>query len=58
MKFNYFIPTKVLFGNGKINELHMEVLPGKKALIVISAGKSTRENGYLDKVENQLKFSN
>ena len=57
MKFNYFIPTKVLFGNGKINELHMEVLPGKKALIVISAGKSTRENGYLDKVENQLKLA-
>ncbi len=54
MNFNYYVPTKLLFGRGKINELHKEALPGKKALIVISAGKSMRENGYLQKVEEQL----
>ena len=55
MNFNYFIPTKILFGRGQLNNLHKEVLPGKKALIVISAGKSTRANGYLERVEEQLK---
>lgn len=50
MKFNYYIPTKVLFGPGKLNDLKNEVLPGKKALIVISSGTSMRKNGYLDRV--------
>lgn len=54
MNFNYYIPTKLLFGKGKINDLHNEKLPGKKALIVISSGKSMRANGYLQKVEEQL----
>lgn len=57
MNFNYYIPTKLLFGRGKVNELHKEALPGKKALIVISAGKSMRENGYLQKVEEQLRLA-
>jgi Alcohol dehydrogenase, class IV len=57
MSFNYYIPTKLLFGKGKINSLHNEVLPGKKALIVISSGKSMRENGYLQKVEEQLRLA-
>ena len=56
MNFNYFIPTKILFGKGKLNELHKESLPGKKALIVISSGKSMRANGYLQKVEEQLRL--
>lgn len=54
MNFNLYIPTKILFGRGKINELHKEALPGNKALIVISAGRSMRSNGYLQKVEEQL----
>lgn len=54
MNFNYYIPTRLLFGKGKLNELHEQVLPGKKALLVISSGKSTRENGYLARVEKQL----
>ncbi len=56
MNFNYFVPTKILFGNGKLSELHKESLPGKKALIVISSGKSMRANGYLQKVEEQLRL--
>lgn len=54
MNFNYYIPTRLLFGKGKLNELHQQSLPGEKALIVISSGKSTRENGYLERVEEQL----
>ncbi|MDI3481073.1 MAG: hypothetical protein PWQ97_728 [Tepidanaerobacteraceae bacterium] len=50
MKFNYYMPTKILFGPGKLNELAKEELPGKKALIVISSGKSMKSNGYLDRL--------
>lgn len=55
MNFTYFIPTKILFGAGQLNNLHKQQLPGKKALIVISAGKSIKANGYLGRVENELK---
>lgn len=54
MSFTHFVPTKILFGQGQIKKLHEQDLPGKKALIVISCGKSTRENGYLDTVTNEL----
>lgn len=58
--FTFSIPTTALYGAGKLNELHtqinspMGVIQGKKALLVISNGKSTRTNGYLDRVEEQL----
>jgi alcohol dehydrogenase len=54
MNFNYYIPTKILFGKGQLANLHNQNLPGKKALIVISSGKSTKSNGYLARVEEQL----
>ncbi len=50
MKFDYYMPTKILFGPGKLQNLANENLPGKKALIVISAGGSMVKNGYLDRV--------
>lgn len=52
--FNYNIPTNAIFGAGSLNLLHKQKLPGKKALIVISNGKSTRSNGYLSRLEEQL----
>lgn len=52
--FNFFMPTKVLFGPGKLSELHTEQLPGKKALIVTSNGQSTKKYGYLAAVEKEL----
>jgi alcohol dehydrogenase len=55
MNFNYFIPTKILFGPGKLNELVGEKLPGKKALIVITAGNSVKKYGYLNRLETILK---
>lgn len=54
MKFKMFVPTKALFGAGVLNELHKEQLPGKKALIVTSSGKSVKEHGFLDRVIDQL----
>lgn len=57
MNFNMYIPTRFIFGNGRLDELHQQKLPGKKALLVISSGKSTKENGALDRTQNQLKMA-
>lgn len=54
MGFNYYIPTKILFGQGKLNELGNQSLPGKHALIVTSNGTSVIKYGYLDRVKEQL----
>jgi alcohol dehydrogenase len=58
MEFTYHIPTKILFGPGKLNELGTEKLPGKKALLVISAGKSIKASGTLDRVQALLAKQN
>ncbi len=55
MQFDYYIPTKVLFGPGKLNDLATVSLPGTKALIVISAGGSMKKHGYLDRTIDLLK---
>ena len=55
--FEYYIPTKVLFGAGTLGQLHCEKLPGKKALIVTSAGQSVKRFGYLDALTEQLELS-
>ncbi len=54
MHFNMYVPTRVLFGAGELEKLHEQKLPGKKAMIVISNGKSTRVHGYLSRTEEQL----
>ena len=54
MDFTLFTPTKLLFGRGKLGELACQQLPGKKALLLISSGKSVRANGTLDRVTAQL----
>ena len=55
MNFTFFTPTKLLFGRGKLNELGQQKMPGKKALLLISCGKSVRTNGALDRTLGQLK---
>lgn len=55
MTFNFYIPTKVLFGPGKLTELATAELPGRQALIVITSGKSMRANGYLERVQELLR---
>ena len=54
MNFNFYNPTHLLFGSGKINELGGQKLPGKKALLLISAGQSAKTSGALDKTQEQL----
>ena len=58
MSFNYYMPTRILFGKGKLNALHQQSMPGKKALIVTSSGQSVKKYGYLTRLEEQLKMAN
>ncbi|TDT63311.1 iron-containing alcohol dehydrogenase [Fonticella tunisiensis] len=57
MGFNMYVPTRFIFGCGRLNELHEQKLPGKKAMIVISNGKSVKENGSLDRTKEQLRMA-
>ena len=43
--FNFYNPVKVLFGPGRLNDLHEEQLPGRKALIAIGAFHIVGEDG-------------
>ena len=52
--FQFFMPTKVLFGAGQLKNLHLERMPGRKALIATSNGSSTKKYGYLESVEKEL----
>lgn len=52
--FIFNMPTRVLFGAGQLQNLHNEVLPGKKALLATSNGQSTKKHGYLAMVEKEL----
>lgn len=55
ISFDFSVPTKVLFGAGKLESLRREKMPGKFALVVISNGKTVKERGYLDRVLAALK---
>ncbi len=56
--FTSYTPTALFFGAGKLNSLAQMELPGRKALIVISAGRSMRANGYLERVIDLLAQNN
>lgn len=53
--FLFYNPTRLLFGAGKLGELHTVKLPGKKALLLTSNGKSIYNNGSFDKTVEELK---
>lgn len=57
LNFNMWIPTRILFGADELKNLHRQEMPGKKALLAISNGKSTRANGYLAATEEQLRLA-
>ena len=55
--FMYFVPVKVVFGAGKLNQAGEYVKQyGKKALIV-TTGPFFKENGLIDRLQNILKQS-
>ena len=57
LNYDMFVPTRTLFGAGTLNELHAQPMPGRKALLVISNGRSTRANSYLSRTEEQLRMA-
>lgn len=57
MSFQMYVPTRILFGEGQLSGLHDQKLPGTKAMIVISNGKSTKENGALERTEKELELA-
>lgn len=57
MPFKMYVPTRILFGCGVLNALHEQALPGKKALLVISNGRSAKTSGALDRVEKELELA-
>lgn len=54
MSYQFYAPTRVLFGAGSLGKLHEQKLPGKKALLVVSNGKSAAANGSLVKTQEEL----
>ena len=50
MKFEFFVPTRILFGEGTVDELSSRPMPGRRALLVISGGRSAKASGAFDKV--------
>lgn len=54
MHFDFNNPTRILFGSGKLNELGSQPLPGKKALLLMSGGKSAKVSGAYDRTLEQL----
>lgn len=55
LSYNFPVHTKVYFGAGKLSLLHTLAMPGSKALLVISNGRSVRENGSLDRTCAELR---
>ena len=47
MHFEYYMPTRLIFGRGRLKELSHYPFPGSKALILITQGQSMRNLGYL-----------
>lgn len=54
MTFDFNNPTRILFGKGKLNELSNQPMPGKKALLLMSCGKSARISGAYGRTLEQL----
>jgi len=53
--FEIFVPTRLYFGLGALDQIHTMKLPGKHALVLISQGKSVVKAGYWDRLEKQLR---
>lgn len=54
LDYDFNAQTRVLFGPGKLGRLGDQALPGSRALVVTTGGKSVKANGYLARLEEQL----
>lgn len=51
--FEFYNPTRIVFGEGKITELD-RLLPKNAKVLILLGGQSARKNGTLDEVEQAL----
>ena len=54
MPYEFYLPTKLLYGAGCLSALGGCALPGRKALLVTSAGQSAKRHGYLAEWKSSL----
>jgi len=56
LKFNYYSPTRIVFGAGTVNEIGTLIREFKvKKVAVVFGGNSAKKSGLLDIVEDRLK---
>ncbi|MCI9485399.1 MAG: iron-containing alcohol dehydrogenase [Lachnospiraceae bacterium] len=53
--FNFYAPTKMLFGRGKVAELPQEMKPFGSRVLLVYGGGSIKKNGIYDTVVNLLR---
>ncbi len=58
MNFNFFIPTKIIFGKGRIGELSENIPSGYNNILLVTGKKSAKLNGALEKIKFLLKDKN
>lgn len=54
MHFDFNNPTRILFGSGALNDLGKQQMPGKKAMLLMSRGKSAKVSGAYGRTLAQL----
>lgn len=54
INFDFNNPTRLIFGSGTLNELGKQELPGKKAMLLMSSGRSAKVSGAYERVCRQL----
>ncbi len=55
LNFNLQLPTRILFGQGKIEELGKEILKYGNTVLLVYGGGSIKRNGLYDRVQQILK---
>lgn len=53
INYNFYNPTRLIFGGGTLSELGKQKLHGKKALLLISNGKSAKINVSFDQATSR-----
>lgn len=51
--FSAYTPTHLIFGSGSFQELKNQILPGKKAMVLLG-GKSLKKSGIYSRIQEQL----
>ena len=56
--FNFYAPTKILFGKNKVNEMANEIKTYGSKVLMVYGGGSIKKTGVYDQVVEQLKKNN